>query len=198
MKKILLIVGIFCLIIFLIFYYKIFVNGNNISIKNKDKIIEYILNGVSEYEAELEVIVISNKTKNIYNIKQKVKENKSIQEVTSPENIKGLIIEHESNNLKVSNTELNLEKIYKDYDVVLNNSLFLNCFIDDYKNNISKEYEENEEIVLETKLNNNPNTYIKYKELHIDKKTGKPIKLEIKDHTKNTRICIIYNNIEIK
>lgn len=198
MKKILLIVGIFCLIIFLIFYYKIFINGNNISIKNKDKIIEYILNGVSEYEAELEVIVISNKTKNIYNIKQKVKENKSMQEVISPENIKGLIIEHESNNLKVSNTELNLEKIYKDYDVVLNNSLFLNCFIEDYKNNISKEYEENEEIVLETKLNNNPNTYIKYKELHIDKKTGKPTKLEIKDHAKKTRICIIYNNIEIK
>ena len=67
MKKILLIVGIFCLIIFLIFYYKIFINGNNISIKNKDKIIEYILNGVSEYEAELEVIVISNKTKTAKN-----------------------------------------------------------------------------------------------------------------------------------
>ena len=198
MKKKMLIVGIFCLIIFFIFYYKNFINGNNISIKNKDKIVDYILNNISEYEAELEVTVISNKTENIYNIKQKVDGNKSIQEVINPDSIKGLIIELENSNLKVSNTELNLEKIYNNYDVVLNNSLFLNVFIEDYKNNISKEYKKNEEIILETKLNNNSNTYIKYKELHIDTKTGKPIKLEIKDHAKNTRIRIIYNNIEIK
>ena len=144
------------------------------------------------------VKIISNKTENIYKMKQEINDKKSIQEVLEPSNIKGLIIEQENNTLKVLNTNLNFEKIYNDYNIVLNNSLFLNVFIQDYKNNTSKYYRKNGEIILETKLNNNYNTYIKYKELHIDENKRKPIKLEIKDITKKTRISIIYNNIEIK
>ena len=198
MKKKIIIVFVFCLIVFFIFYYKNYRNGNNISNIKKDKIIEYILNSKLEYTADIEVKVISNKKENIYKMKQELKDKKTRQEVLEPSNIRGLIIENENNKLKIQNTNLNLEKIYNDYSMILNNSLFLNVFIEDYKNNISKEYRNNGEIVLETKLNNSSNTYIKYKKLFINEKNMKPTKLEIEDNTKKTRISIIYNNIEIK
>lgn len=186
------------LIIFFIFYYKNSRNGNNIISKSQDEIIEYILNDFKEYIATIEVTVTSNRNENIYSIRQEVTENLSVEEVLSPESINGLKIQLEGNSLKVSNTELQLEKIYNNYETLLNNSLFLNVFIEDYKTNESKNYEENGKIILETSLENNSSTYIKYKKLYVDKETGKPTKLEIKDNTKKTRICIIYNDIEIK
>ena len=201
MKKMKQLVCIICLIILVLFsilYYKNLRNGNNIINKNKDKIVEYILNDLKEYEAKIEMIVTSNKTENIYEIEQTVSEGLSVQRVIKPESIEGMIIELDGNNLKILNTKLQLEKIYNDYDILLNNSLFLNVFIEEYRNNISKNYEENGEIIFETKLNNNASTYIKHKRLYVDLETGKPKKLEIKDNTQKTKICIIYNDIEIK
>ena len=90
-----------------------------------------------------------------------------------------------------------MEKIYDNYEYALNNNLFLNTFIQDYKNNDSYCYEEDDKIILKTELSSNSNTYIKFKELYLDKKTGLPKELIIKDNTKNTYISIIYNDIKI-
>ena len=116
----------------------------------------------------------------------------------SPENLKNMIIELEKNKLKILNSNLNMEKIYENYDYVLNNSLFLNTFANDYFNNDSEIYEKDGKIIVEIKLSNNPNTYIKYKYLYLDAKSYVPEKLEIKDITKNPYISIIYNDIKIK
>ncbi len=195
--KMLLFLGILCLIVFLFFYYKTLKNGNNISNKNEKEIIEYILNDLESYTANIQVTVYSNKTEIIYTMKQEVLDGRSVQEVLTPEAIQGTKIELEGNCLKISNTQLKLEKIYEEYEPILNNSLFLNVFIEDYKKNTSKNYETQEEIILETKIENS-NTYSQYKELHIDKKTKKIMRLIIKDINKNTRINIKYNDIVIK
>ena len=198
MKKMLLFLGILCLIVFYFFAYKTLKFGNNISNKNEEEIIDYILNDIKSYTANMEVKIYSNKTEIEYEIKQEVIDGKSSQEVLKPESIKGIKIELEGNCLKISNTELKLEKIYKEYEAMLNNSLFLNVFIEDYKKNTSKSYEENDEIILETKIEDNMNTYAQYKELHINKQNKKISGLIIKDNNKKTRIDIKYNNIEIK
>ena len=70
-------------------------------------------------------------------------------------------------------------------------------FIDDYKDsNESKMSENEDEIILETKLKNG-NKYIAYKKLYINKQTGNPSKLEIQDITQKTTIYILYNEIKI-
>ena len=142
---------------------------------------------------------MSNKTENEYVMCQEVNSDYSMQEIKEGENIKGVKIELNQNNLKISNSKLNLEKVYENYNNLLNNALFLNSFVADYNNekNNSNYSEENGELIFEVKLNSNQNTYIKYKKLYVDGKTKKPIKLEVKDNTKKETICIVYNNIEI-
>lgn len=189
---------ILCLIIFCFFYYKSGKNGNNISNKSQEEIIDYILNDVKEYEADVEVLVISNKTENTYKMKQKVNSEENTFEVYFPEEINGLKVSNFDNKLKISNSKIELNKIYENYQPLLNNMMFLNVFINDYKENDSVNYEENEKIVLQTDLKDNINTYIKSKELYIDKKTNKIEKLVIKDNTKKVRVCIKYNYIDIK
>lgn len=198
LKKMLLFLGVLCLIVFYFFYYKTSKFGNNIINKNEEEIIEYILKQVKTYTANMNVIVYSNKTEIEYKIKQEVSDGKSIQEVLYPENVKGIKIALEGNCLTISNTELNLEKIYESYEPFLNNALFLNVFIEDYKKNISNSYVLEDEIILETKIEHNTNTYAQYKELHIDKKSNKIKELIVKDNNKKTRINIKYNDIEIK
>jgi len=196
LKKIVIFVIIFC-IIFGILYYKKFLFGNNI-IKNRSE--EDILNSFENYSAEINVTITSNKTTNEYTIYQEVNCDYSMQEILKGQNIEGLKIELNKNILKVSNSKLKLEKIYENYNNLLNNAMFLNSFSLDYKNeeNETNYYKDNEEIVLEVKLNNNQNTYIKYKKLYLKEKTLKPKKLEMKDNTKKETICIIYNNVELK
>lgn len=199
LKKIVIFVIIFCMI-FGILYYKNFLFGNNIIKNRSDNIVEDILNNTSNYNAEINATVTSNKTQNSYVIYQEVNGNYSMQEIKEGENIKGVKIELNENTLKISNTELNLEKVYENYTNMLNNAMFLNSFANDYRNqdNDTKYYEENEEIILEVELNSNQNTYVRYKKLHVDSKTLKPTKLEIKDTAKKETICIVYNNIELK
>lgn len=199
LKKIVIFVIIFCMI-FGILYYKNFLFGNNIIKNRSDKEIEDVLKTMDNYSAEIDVTVTSNKTKNQYVLEQVVNESYSMQEVKKGENIEGVKIELTQNNLKVSNAKLNLEKIYENYNDLLNNAMFLNSFANDYRNseNDSNCYEENGELILEVKLSTNQNTYIKYKKLYVDSKTLKPTKLEIKSHLKKETICIVYNNIELK
>lgn len=196
-KKFLIIFVFICSIIFCIFYYIFSVSGNNINI-SQEKIVEEALKEFNNYEANLEITVKSNKNENKYEVNQIVNNQYSKQEVMSPENLKNMIIELEENRLKILNSNLNMEKIYENYDYVLNNSLFLNTFANDYFNNNSEIYEKDGKIVIEIKLSNNPNTYIKYKYLYLDAKSYVPEKLEIKDITKNPYISIIYNDIKIK
>ncbi len=197
LKKVLFIFVLICIIVFFIFYYIFCVLGNNKSI-NQDEVVDNRLKKLEEYEANVDILVISNKTQNTYNMDQIVENNSSKFVINSPENIKDMMVEISNGNLKVSNIKINMEKIYENYTDVLNNNLFLNTFINDYKNNESRQFEEDNEIILETKLNNNKSTYIKFKELHLDKKTGLPKELIMKDNTKKTCISIIYNDVKIK
>lgn len=198
LKKIVIFVIIF-IIIFGIFYYKNFLFGNNISKNRTENKIENILNNLTHYNAQINVTVNSNKTQNSYVIYQEVRENYSMQEIKEGEGIKGVKIELDNQKLKISNTKLNLEKVYEKYNNLLNNAIFLNTFAEDYKNseNDTKYTQENENLILEIKLNNSQNTYIQYKKMYVNSKTLLPTKLEIKDNTKKETICIIYNNIEI-
>ncbi len=196
-KKFLIIFVFICSIIFCVFYYIFSVSGNNINI-SQEQIVEEALKEFNNYEANLEITVKSNKNENKYQVNQIVNNEYSKQEMMSPENLKNMIIELEKNKLKILNSNLNMEKIYENYDYVLNNSLFLNTFANDYFNNDSEIYEKDGKIIVEIKLSNNPNTYIKYKYLYLDAKSYVPEKLEIKDITKNPYISIIYNDIKIK
>lgn len=189
---------IILLIFFLILYYNTSIFGNNIIIKDENKIVDYVLNNIKSYEAEIEVTVNSNKTQNVYKMKQVESNEYSSLEVLSTGKINGLKIEFKDGNLKVQNTILKLDKIYENYEPIMQNSLFLNAFIQDFKiGEESTTYQEEDQIIFQTKVDSN-NSYNVYKKLYVDTKTIKPSKLEIKDNTKNTTICIIYNNIEIK
>ena len=195
LKSIIITICIF-FIIFLIFYYKNFLFGNNI-IKNRDRIENKILSNFQNYIAEIEVTVNSNKTSNSYIINQEVNDKYSMQEVKNDDNVK---IELEGNTLKISNSKLNKEKVYENYSDLMNDNLFLDTFARDYKNeeNDKEFYEKNNEIILEVQLNQSRNTYINKKILYVNRETLKPTKLEIKDNTNNETICIIYNNVEFK
>ncbi len=199
LKKIVIFVILF-FIIFAILYYKNFLFGNNIIKNRSSNKNEDVLYHLENYTAEANITVTSNKTQNSYVVKQEVSSNYSMQEVIKGESIEGVKIEISEGNLKVSNSKLNLEKVYENYHDLLNNSLFLNTFVADYKEaeNETKCEQQDEQMIMEVKLNKNQNTYIQYKKLYLDTKTGKPQKLEVQDNTKKETICIVYNNIEFK
>lgn len=196
-KKKVFIFVLICIIIFSIFYYIFCILGNNKN-RNQNEIVDNILKKLENYEANVTVSVMTNKNKTIYNMKQIYNKNESKTIINSPENIKGMVIENTNNTLKITNPIINMEKVYEDYDFILNNDLFLNVFINDYKNNSSEIHEQDNELILSIKLNNKTSTYIKYKELYLNKETKLPLKLEMKDDSQKTKICIIYNDIKIK
>ena len=200
MRKMLLFLGTFCLIVFCIFYYKTLKNGNNINSKSEKEFIDYILNDMKEYKANADVKIISNKTENDYKIYQDVTNGKSTQKVLNEKDEDIIEIVLENNKLKIANQILNLEKVYEEYSTLLNNSLFLNVFLDEYKNeeNNHKVYEENGDIILEIELVKNINTYARFKRLHISKDIKSIKELIVLDDNKKIRACIKYNNIEIK
>ena len=157
-----------------------------------------IFNKLEKYEANIDVNVISNKNENVYNMQQIVDENISKIIVNSPRNAKGLEIEIKDGNLKIKNRKLNVDKTYENYKMLMNNSLFLTTFIEEYKNNDAEILENDEEIIIKMYLDKNNNTYIKSKELYINKKTKLPTKLIIKDNNQKVNTSIIYNDIKIK
>lgn len=180
---------IILLLILTFLYYNTSIFGNNIIIKDENKVTSAVLNSFYNYEAEIEVTIKSNKTTNIYEMKQKVDGGYSSFEVTSTGKIKGLKVEFENKTLKFTNTELKLNRIYDNYEGIMKNSLFLNNFADDYKSNSnSTTYKENNKFIFKTGDGK--------KKLYVSGETLKPEKLEIKDDTQNTAICIIYKRIE--
>ena len=154
--------------------------GNNNLNKTLEEVEDYILN-IKEYTATIEVTVNSNKNSNKYLIKQNHKEKNDEQEVLEPDTI----------------SNLNLEKIYNNYPYIESNILWLNSFIEEYRNSEQRNItEKNEEIVMQIKRKNDKK--IATEELILDKKTLKPTKLSIMDNSKNVIVYILYNEIEIK
>ena len=168
--------------------------GNN---KNSQEIVDYILN-LSSYEAEVTVNITSNKNSNKYILKQKYQKDKeSIQEVIEPSNIAGVKIINDGKNLKIENSNLNLNEIIENYTNLENNNLDLSMFIDEYKNSNESNYEDKDDEIIMKVKNDKENIYVKEKILYINKKTYKPVKLEIKDNKQKERIYILYNEVEI-
>ena len=198
-KKIIWIILLCILILSLIFIFfnkktaKVMKIGNNSS---SQEIIDNILN-ISSYETVIEVEINSNKNTNKYIIKQKyIAPDISQQEIIEPENIQGIKIIKNKNELKIENSKYNLSKIYNDYEYMTDNCLDLNTFIENYKLNGKEIYEEKDnEIILRIETNHKYNKYI---ELYISKETGKPTKMEIKDNSKNTLIYILYREVKFK
>ena len=168
--------------------------GNN---KNSQEIVDYILN-LSSYEAEVTVNITSNKNSNKYILKQKYQKDKEhIQEVIEPSNIAGVKIINDGKNLKIENSNLNLNEIIENYTNLENNNLDLSMFIDEYKNSNESNYEEKDDEIIMKVKNDKENIYVKEKILYINKKTYKPVKVEIKDNKQKERIYILYNEVEI-
>ena len=168
--------------------------GNN---KNSQEIVDYILN-LSSYEAEVTVNITSNKNSNKYILKQKYQKDKEhIQEVIEPSNIAGVKIINDGKNLKIENSNLNLNEIIENYTNLENNNLDLSMFIDEYKNSNESNYEEKDDEIIMKVKNDKENIYVKEKILYINKITYKPVKLEIKDNKQKERIYILYNEVEI-
>ena len=197
-KKYWLILLIILIIIGGIFFYKNRVknskSGNN---KTSQEIVDYILN-ISSYEVQVTVNVTSNKNSNKYILKQIYQSpNKSMQEVIEPSNIEGVKIENDGTNLKIENSQLNLNKILENYNYLGDNCLDLYSFIEDYKQDNKSKFEEKDtEIIMKT-CSNIENIYIQEKILHIDKKTMNPTQMEIKDNKQKTTINILYNEVKV-
>ena len=159
-KKFLIIVvgiAILLVIISIIFskksYETINIGNNNLN-KTLEEVEDYILN-IKEYTATIEVTVNSNKNNNKYLIKQNHKEKNDEQEVLEPDTIKGVKLTYKDSSLIVENSNLNLEKIYNNYPYIESNILWLNSFIEEYRNSEQRNItEKNEEIVMQIKRKN--------------------------------------------
>lgn len=197
-KKLIIILAIILLTIISIIFIKSMAkkseNGNNIT---SQEIINKILNN-SSYEVEIETTITSNKNQNTYKINQKYKNpDFSSQTVIEPKNIEGTEIIREKEKITLKNTKLNLTKIIEEYPEIAGNNLDLSTFISEYANNEKKEVKENEnEIILKVEVDKN-NSHIKEKELYIDKKNIKPIKMIIYGTNKKEIIYISYNKVKI-
>ena len=168
--------------------------GNNSS---SQEIVDYILN-INSYHATVEVEVNSNKKKNKYKIRQQYSnQGTNMQEIIEPSNIAGVKIIKEGDKLRIENSNLNLSTVFEKYNYIGDNALDLETFIKNYKDNSESKYEEeNEQIIMKTVDNSNDKN-IKNKKLYIEKKSGKPAKMEIKDTNKNSSIYIIYNEVNV-
>lgn len=181
--------------VFLILYYKNGKVGNTIINKSEEQIIDSILN-IKSYSAKLDVSIETNKNTTKYVVSQKVENEKSMQEVLEPENIAGVVTEYDGTNLKIKNNKLNLETTFQNYQYVVENRLWLNSFIKEFKESSNKKVNSKEnEIILE--VSNTENPYNTYKKLYIDKKTGKPTKLQVEDINKKMLVYILYTEITI-
>ncbi len=206
-KRNLILVSLICIVIIIILIfllknnYKISNLGNNMSNKNIEEIEKYILD-ISSYEATIDVTVESNKNTNKYLIKQEyIKDTISKQTVLEPSNIEGMEIIYKDNTLKLNNTRLNLSSVYENYNFAVDNYMWLDSFIQDYKNgkecNNTTLEEENDIVTMKVNLQNQNNKYICNKTLYIDKNAGKPTKLVIQDINKKNLVYILYNEITL-
>ena len=172
--------------------------GNTMSNKSVKEIEEYILN-ISSYEAKIEVTVKSNKNTNAYCINQKyMQPNIAKQEILEPSNIEGLQTIYDGNQLQIINSKLKANTIYENYPYMAENDLWLSSFCEDYKKDDKSICEENEnEIIMQTSKRKQDNLDPVKKTLKIDKKTGKPTELTIKDSNEKNTVYILYKEIKI-
>lgn len=181
--------------IFLILYYKNNKNGNTTINKSEEEIINNILE-MKGYNANLDIEIETNKNKTKYKVEQSLEEKIAKQEVIEPQNIAGVITEYDGTNLKIKNNKLNLETTFQNYQYIVENRIWLDSFIEEFKKSENKEVSSNQnEIILEVKSKDT--SYNTYKKLYIDKKTGKPIKMIVQDINKKTLVYILYTEITI-
>ena len=188
-------IGIIAILIFLFFCYNSSETGNTTISKTEEEIIQDILN-ISFYRAQLKIQVTSNKNENQYIVKQEVTKNMAKQEILQPENIAGVVTTYEEGKLTLYNSQLELSQVYENYAYMTNNALWLNSFIEEFKNNSEKtkiSYEGNT-IILEVKKET---TYDYQKKLYINKENGKPLQLIVQDINQKQTICIEYTELEI-
>ena len=191
------------LIFFLIFKQqddKILKNGNTSNSGSIDEI-ESNLCQISYYQATIEVTVQSNKNTNTYTLKQEYEKQGeqeiAKQEVLLPENLKGVQIIKKQNQLEVKNTTLNLSKIYEKYQDMTKNDLWLDDFLEEYQESVSKQRSEEENVVI-FQIDPNTNPYQNQKRLYVSKETGKPQKLVVEDMNQKNKVYILYKEIEMR
>ncbi len=199
-KKIIIIAIIAVILIGVLSYMLFFKNNTakNLKIGNNttsQEIVDFILN-MTSYEAKIEVNVQSNKNESKYIIKQNYNgEEDNCQEVLEPSNIAGVKMIRNGNVLKLENTNLNLTSIFENYQYVADSCLDLSSFSKDYKQDQKAGWEEkNEKIIMQAESQGTTKTQ---KKLYIDKKTGKPEKMELQDTNKKAVIFILYNEITV-
>lgn len=171
--------------------------GNNITSKSIQEIEQYILN-ISSYEAKAEVMIESNKNINKYVLKQEYNNSGKIEQIVlEPSNIEGLTISYNEGNLTINNTKLNLQTVYNNYKYVVDNNLWLNSFIKDYRESNNKSISENSDYIVMTVDIADSNNYGKIKILYINKTTGNPEKMLIQDKNQKNMVYILYSEIRI-
>ena len=171
--------------------------GNNITSKSIQEIEQYILN-ISSYEAKAEVMIESNKNINKYVLKQEYNNSGKIEQIVlEPSNIEGLTISYNEGNLTINNTILNLQTVYNNYKFVVDNNLWLNSFIKDYRESNNKSISENSDYIVMTVDISDSNNYGKIKILYINKTTGNPEKMLIQDKNQKNMVYILYSEIRI-
>lgn len=171
--------------------------GNNITSKSIQEIEQYILN-ISSYEAKAEVMIESNKNINKYVLKQEYNNSGKIEQIVlEPSNIEGLTISYNEGNLAINNTKLNLQTVYNNYKYVVDNNLWLNSFIKDYRESNNKSISENSDYIVMTVDISDSNNYGKIKILYINKTTGNPEKMLIQDKNQKNMVYILYSEIRI-
>ena len=168
-------------------------NGNT---KNIKEIEQYILN-VNSYKAKIKVTVKSNKNVNFYELKQEVKANNETKQIAlSPKDLEGIEISYKDGTIQVKNTRYNLTTIYKNYPYISDNSMYLTSFIEGYKKAENKEIKEVDnkiELSYETKKNK----YNNKQKLYINKSTLLPENMQILNINNDTKVDILYNEIEL-
>ena len=200
MKKILFfLIIVMTFIITVIFFLKSNYKNNKIgNNKSIEEIESYILN-IKSYKATLNVNVKNNRNENNYKFIQEVTNEYEKQTTLEPDEIKGLEMIFKNGTLEIKNTELNLSKIYQNYPNVSENNLFLTQFLQRYQNeeeeNKSIEITDENKIIM--KIKTDKNKYDVTQMLYVNMKDLKPERLEILDNNNNTKVYILYSEIEI-
>ena len=191
----LLVLVIVLITIFIIINYKNIKIGNTIINKSEEEIIKSILE-MKSYSAKLDITIETNKNTTKYKVSQSLDNGKAKQEVLEPENIAGVVTEYDGINLKIRNNKLDLETTFQNYQYIVENRLWLDSFIEEYKTIKNTKTSSNEnEIILEVERNDTP--YNVYKKLYIDKKTGNVSKMIVQDINQKTLVYILYTEIKI-
>ena len=77
------------------------------------------------------------------------------------------------------------------------NDLWLDDFLEEYQESVSKQRSEEENVVI-FQIDPNTNPYQKQKRLYVSKETGKPQKLVVEDMNQKNKVYILYKEIEMR